>query len=383
MKWGRLWTAAAVTASLCTVGSPATTSFADTLSSYQQQLNQLKQQKAATAQKVQELTQQEQSLQSQIASVNQSINALQTSIDQTQAQIEQRNQQLAKLRTEIDQTQQQLTQQYQVLEQRVRVMYEAGQTSYLSVLFSATSFSDLLDRLELLSMIAEQDKRVLNQIQESKAKLDAAQQELEAQQRQQQQAYALLLKQQSQMEDRKRQQQVLLAQVQQNKAAAQQQLRDENAAMSKLQSLIDSFLKAYGGYSGAASGWTWPVPGYYQISSGFGYRSFGGGEFHKGIDIPAPRGTPIVAATSGRVLYAGPAEGFGNWIVIQSAGGLLEVYGHMPASSIRVSPGEVVRVGQQIASVGSEGYSTGYHLHFGVAKGSLSNYVNPLSYVRP
>jgi murein DD-endopeptidase MepM/ murein hydrolase activator NlpD len=383
MKWGRLFAAGAVAAALCAVDMPATT-YAGTVSEYQQQLQKLKEQKAATTQKIQSLSRQEESLQAQIQSVQQNIGTMQSSIHQTQAQIEQQNRQLAQLRSVIAKTQQQLQHQYGVLEERVRVMYEAGQTSYLNVLFSATSFSDLLDRLELLSMIAQQDKKILNDIQASKQRLDAAEQQLEQQQRAQQQAYQLLLKQQAELEQRRRSQEALLAKVRQDKAAAQQALEDENSAMSRLQALVEQYLAADGGYTGSASGWVWPVPGHYAISSGFGPRIiFGKPEFHDGIDIPAPVGTPIVAATSGKVLYAGPAEGFGDWIVIQSAGGLLEIYGHMYADTIRVQPGQVVHAGQQIAAVGNNGsMTTGSHLHFGVARG-FGNYLNPLQYVHP
>ena len=86
------------------------------------------------------------------------------------------------------------------------------------------------------------------------------------------------------------------------------------------------------------------------------------GAFHTGVDIAAPLGTPIVAAEAGRVVQAGPAAGFGNWVVLQHTDGTFTVYGHMRVYTVEV--GQQVTAGQQIALVGNEGFSTGPHLHF-------------------
>lgn len=105
------------------------------------------------------------------------------------------------------------------------------------------------------------------------------------------------------------------------------------------------------------------------ISSTFGRRTdpvYGGTAQHKGIDFPAPIGTPIYAAEDGIVKRAGPATDFGCWIVIDHGGGLETVYGHMYPHQILVVPGQRVKRGQQIAAVGNNGKSTGPHLHFEV-----------------
>lgn len=115
-----------------------------------------------------------------------------------------------------------------------------------------------------------------------------------------------------------------------------------------------------------------PLPeGAYSVSSGFGLRE--GGEFHQGVDLAAAQGTPISAATDGVVVAAGPASGFGNWIVIDTHvnGQLLStVYGHMFDNGVNVAVGDRVRAGQRIGAVGSAGSDTsGPHLHFEVVPG--------------
>lgn len=362
-------------------------SYADKLSDTQSQLDGMKNHSKNTQTTITTLKSQESSIRTQISNIQDQISKLEKSIVGTQADIAQRNAEIDKLKQEIIQTQKEIDAQYQVLQQRVRVMYEDGHSSYLEVVFSSTSFSDLLDRLQLLSTIAAQDKRVLADIRDSKATLDKQQSQVKTQLAQVQAAYQTLVSQKSQQETAQNTETHLLSQVHDKRLSEESALKGENAAMQNLKSLIQQLQASEGGYTGSASGWTWPVPGHHTISSGYGERSWsdGSNEFHNGIDIPAPVGTPMVAATSGRVLYAGPASGFGDWIVIESAGGLIEIYGHMYAYEIKVQPGQIVKTGQQIAGVGSNGFSTGPHLHFTVATGFDSSgfpiSVNPTKYV--
>ncbi|QIS24776.1 peptidoglycan DD-metalloendopeptidase family protein [Nocardia terpenica] len=111
--------------------------------------------------------------------------------------------------------------------------------------------------------------------------------------------------------------------------------------------------------------------GSFQVSSPFGPRE--GGEMHRGVDLAAAAGSPIFAATDGTVVAAGPASGFGHWIVIDSVDErgrpLSTVYGHMFADGVGVSVGQKVSAGQQIGAVGSDGESSGPHLHFEVVPG--------------
>jgi murein DD-endopeptidase MepM/ murein hydrolase activator NlpD len=116
------------------------------------------------------------------------------------------------------------------------------------------------------------------------------------------------------------------------------------------------------------------------LTSGFGYRKdpiSGVRKFHNAIDIAAPRGTPVYAYTNGKVVTAGWGNMTGNYVVIDHGGGLRTKYLHL--SSISVSAGQTVKVGQKIGGVGSTGYSTGNHLHFEVTKNGVA--VNPLLYL--
>lgn len=142
------------------------------------------------------------------------------------------------------------------------------------------------------------------------------------------------------------------------------------------------------GSSSSNGSFCWPVPSSYYITSYFGERW---GTFHKGIDIGAGNGTPIVAAASGTVIMAyngcthdygkdsscGCGGGYGNYIVIDNGGSYSTLYGH--CSSVAVSEGDYVNQGDVIGYVGSTGYSTGNHLHFEIRVDGSQ--VDPLSYL--
>ncbi|OAT80746.1 hypothetical protein A6M21_12925 [Desulfotomaculum copahuensis] len=123
----------------------------------------------------------------------------------------------------------------------------------------------------------------------------------------------------------------------------------------------------------------WPVSG--TVTSGFGWRPFpfgGRQEFHDGLDISAPEGTPVTAAGSGRVAFAGWSAGYGNLVIIDHGNGFRTYYGHN--SALLVKTGQQVERGQVISRVGSTGLSTGPHVHFGMEKDG--QFVDPMRWLQ-
>jgi hypothetical protein len=122
------------------------------------------------------------------------------------------------------------------------------------------------------------------------------------------------------------------------------------------------------------------VPAVGRLSSGFGYRIhpiYGVGKLHTGVDIAAPTGTPIYAASGGVVAFAGRRNGYGNTIELDHGFGYHSLYGH--SSKLLVKTGDTITRGQLIALVGSTGASTGSHLHFEVIVDSTK--VDPLPFL--
>lgn len=118
------------------------------------------------------------------------------------------------------------------------------------------------------------------------------------------------------------------------------------------------------------------MPAVGRLTSGFGARW---GTSHNGIDIANSIGTPIYATTDGVVVESGPASGFGKWIRLEHADGTISVYGHINESL--VSKGQQVAAGEQIATMGNRGQSTGPHLHFEIWRDGTEK-INPLTWLR-
>jgi len=124
-----------------------------------------------------------------------------------------------------------------------------------------------------------------------------------------------------------------------------------------------------------APAWVRPSAG--KLSSGYGPRW---GRVHRGLDFAAPQGTPVRAAAAGTVVEAGRTPGYGTLIRIKHGGGLITAYGH--SAVLHVRTGDRVRAGQVVAATGSEGRSTGPHLHFEVRVGAEGTPVDPLPWLR-
>jgi murein DD-endopeptidase MepM/ murein hydrolase activator NlpD len=280
----------------------------------------------------------------------------------------------------------------QRLEARLVELYETDETSELEILLQAQSFSDLLDQLDYFRAIGDQDKEIVDTIKrlqlevrdvrrqtaETKAEVAQATAVVAQKTEEQREARAQLVDQQEALVAARADKQSMLADVRQQRHADEKELDASEAESAKLADQIRAAQASApppssSGSGGApsSSGFIWPVSG--PITSGFGPR-WGG--FHEGIDIGAPCGTPIRAAASGTVIYAGWMDGYGNIVVIDHGGGIATAYAHQ--SAIYVSGGSVSQ-GHVIGAVGSTGHSTGCHLHFEVRVNGTP--VDPLGYL--
>ncbi|MDR9785777.1 MAG: M23 family metallopeptidase [Peptococcaceae bacterium MAG4] len=140
---------------------------------------------------------------------------------------------------------------------------------------------------------------------------------------------------------------------------------------SKIWSLAESFKSAPA---------SWPVPGYTQVSSYYGYRTHpitGKWQLHNGIDIAAPEGAPVVSVSAGIAYVSYDPGGYGNLVVIKD--GMYEYY-YAHLSAVSVASGQTVRPGSQVGLVGSTGASTGPHLHFGIKPLDCGQWIDPLGF---
>ncbi|MDO5416167.1 MAG: peptidoglycan DD-metalloendopeptidase family protein [Lachnospiraceae bacterium] len=342
------------------------------------------------------------------------VKELDASLDGLSEELAALNEQVADKEAEISVTKEQLEEareqeekQYASMKLRIKYMYEKGDTSFIDMLMEAEDFSELLNRAEYISKISEYDRKMLDEyvavkqsIADNEVRLEEEHSQLLVLQESTEAKHAsveeLLSAKQAQLKAYETQ----IASAQDQVNAYDKDIADQEAKIQKMEAEMkrkeeearkkaeEERKKAEAAgksYTPAKSGNTkfiWPCPSSGRITSRFGGRespTAGASSNHKGIDIGAGTGNSIVAAADGVVTIATYSASAGNYVMISHGDGMSTVYMH--CSKLNVSAGQTVKQGQVIAKVGSTGYSTGPHLHFGVRSGGT--YVNPLKYVSP
>lgn len=266
--------------------------------------------------------------------------------------------------------------QYELFCRQVRSEEERGSLSYLSVLFKASSMSDLLNRMEFVNEVAEYNKMLIAAMKETRENIAEEKAAMEAKE-------AELGQQQSELQAKLTETTKLM-----NEYAADQKKLEaiyaaEEKAGKEIAAEIDRLL-AESDVVPSNEGFIWPVNTSKKISSPIGNRVAPGGfgsTNHKGVDICNVGFTSSVfAVKSGKVLLtntSGYGGGYGNYVVIDHGGGVTTLYAHM--SVVKVSEGQMVSQGTVLGITGSTGASTGPHLHYEVRINGV--YQNPLNYL--
>jgi murein DD-endopeptidase MepM/ murein hydrolase activator NlpD len=260
---------------------------------------------------------------------------------------------------------------------RVRAFYEQGPVGYLDVLLDSTDFRDFIARSYLISRVVEQDLALYRQVaverqqqQDVQASLVLHSEELSAAREQ----WTLRTEETSRLAAQRRQ---LLNRVRVERQEQEAAIRELEAESQRITEIIRQATQRGRGPVLTLRGGSLLRPLAGPISSGYGWRIhpiFGTREFHTGIDIAAPYGTPIQAAQGGVVIFNGWMRGYGMLVILDHGDGLTTTYSHLSVSLVRV--GDHIPRGAAIAKVGSTGWSTGPHLFFEVR--SDGRPVNPL-----
>lgn len=349
-------------------------------------IQELEKLKADTESYVKELDGELARLDDELSSLDSRITDKEADIEETKAQLEEAK------KTEEE--------QYASMKLRIKYMYEKGDTSYLDLLLESGSMSEMLNRAEYIQQISSYDRKKLTEYGEIKEKIADDEEKLEAEHEElltlQEQTKAKQDSVEKLVGEKSRELQKYQNQIAANESQLASYQADIEAQENRIQQ-IEAELKRqeeearkkaqekgeeYKTVSIGNISFIWPCPSSSRITSGFGGRSSpteGASSNHKGIDIGASSGSDIVAPADGTVTISTYSYSAGNYIMINHGGGVSTVYMH--CSKLLVSVGETVKKGQVIAKVGSTGYSTGPHLHFGVRVNGA--YVNPSQYVSP
>lgn len=412
---------ACVAALLTLLSTPAS---AASSSEIRSQINALQKEKEEIQEKIAEVQAQYQQNSDEIADIIARKNVIDQEIQLLYTQIDNINDQIAAYNVLIADKQDELTSAQAVYAQlneanrvRIRTMEEDGGISYWEVIFKANSFSDLLDRLNLVEEIAASDNRRLKELSAAADLVAASQAELEEEKQGLEGAKRELDDTQLEMNEKREEAdqliQELLSRADDLEALeaefeAQEEAFLEEIAAKELQYTAakqaewEAYMATYvppttapaasSGSTGTAasssgstaaasgSGTTWLVPcSYTSITSPFGYRTApttGASTYHQGVDLDTGTGWPVVATRAGIATTAYNSSA-GNYVIVDHQDGFKSVYMHL--SGFSVSSGTVVSAGQQIGLTGSTGVATGDHLHFGISYNGV--YVNPCLYV--
>jgi murein DD-endopeptidase MepM/ murein hydrolase activator NlpD len=351
------------------------------------------QQKIATAQAEEaRLSTEIGSIESQIRSLEREVNGVSVQLDTLERDLVLQQEKLNRvLRLYRFQTQQLdfLRGQYNVSVRRLNLrlieLYEGDDPSPLDVFLSSDSISDFLEQFDYVQDIGSQDAQISTQVGHAKNQMHSAREKTKvtkakvetvtrtiaartAEVRAEKERLLISEKGLSQAKGNKRER---LADVRQSKAEYLHEVAGIQAANAQVTATIQSAGSSSYDSTPSSSGLIWPVSG--PVVSGFGLRW---GRMHTGIDIGVGYGTPIHAAASGTVIFAGWMGGYGNFVIVDHGGGLSTAYAHQ--SSIAVGGGAVSQ-GQVLGYVGCTGHCFGPHLHFEVRVNGSA--VDPLGYL--
>jgi murein DD-endopeptidase MepM/ murein hydrolase activator NlpD len=363
--------------------------------------------------------------------IDQQIGLLYTEVENINAQIRTYTELIAANQEELDAAEKKLADLSEKNKERIQAMEEEGEISYWSVLFKAKSFTDLIDRLNMMEEIHRADQKRMQELSAAADAVEEARAALASEKAALEESRAALRESQKALDEKRAEADALLAELNADKRALDQMEADYEAEEAKIAAEIAAaeveYTKALkaeeeerkrreeeerkkreeeekrkqeeenkknpgnggsndggsngGNNGGSASKESWGRPcSWVKLTSPFGYRTHpvtGQYKFHNGVDLANNQGTPIYAARSGRVTVATYGGTYGYYVTINHGDGYSSLYAHM--THYVVSKGQDVKKGQLIGYMGSTGRSTGPHLHFSIFYNGSS--VNPMNYI--
>ena len=396
-----------LTSALMTMASAASSSeIQKTLNDLKNQAQEIADQGAALQQEIDANQSDTQTTIEKKSDIDKQITITEAEIQNTNAQIQQYSLLIAEKQSELEDALARQAEMNETYKARIRAMEENGTISYWSVLFKATSFSDLLSRIDSIHEVAEADQRMLDELDAIAQEIEADRQSLEDEMAAQEEAKAALAEQEATLQAQRSEADAYLIEL----AAAYDNLTDEYLANeAEEEALRKEIMEAQAAYEAAlsaeeaerlaqqnqnnvagsgstsnvtpsTSGFISPLPGGAYVTCAYGWRIhpiWGDERFHSGVDLGASQGTPIYAIAAGTVTTATYGDANGYYVSISHGNGYGSVYCHM--TNYIVSVGDSVSQGQVIGYVGSTGWSTGPHLHFEIHVNGRT--VNPMDYI--
>lgn len=346
---------------------------------------------ASTRKKLLETNRKEKNVTQQIEMLSQKITITQQKVNIVSLKIKKIQRNIIKLSEQIVIKNEKINFAQEILSNRIVSIYKYGGITEFNLLLSSQGAQDALANSYLLGKIAEQDMVLIKDLTLQKKELSETQQELKKQKLSLESHGKELKQENKELKGAANERNVILSMVRKDKNLYMAQQNELLRASQELQSTVKRLLAEKRKLASIKNPGTletvyyrggrlaWPLQG--AISSTFGTRVhpvFKTKVTHTGIDITAPKGTPVGAADTGEVLYAGWLSGYGHVVILDHGVNLTTVYAHL--SKIECTEGAKVNKRGIIGRVGSTGITTGNHLHFEVRVNG--NAVDPMKYLR-
>ena len=348
----------------------------------------------------------------QVESINSKIDDYETQINDLDSKITDANTKIKEEEKKLAQAEQDYKEQEELIKKRMVAVYTSGDTSYLDVLLSSKNLTDFISSYYLVSEVTKMDAELLDKIQKQKEEIETAKKEIENNKdtltasktekenvnNQLKTAKTEKDKYVAQLSDQEKELEQEIQQLKQDNAKIANEIKQAEIAYKKQLEELKKQQEAANSQKNNSGSFTTPTgSGYFMkpVSGGSistnGYYS--SGKFHGAIDYAISSGSPVYAAAAGVVMITDNlTSSYGTYVVIRHANGMQSYYGHGTRGSICVSPGQIVKKGQQIMLSGSTGNSSGPHLHFELRTAPYSyrysataygqdSRVNPLNYM--
>ncbi|MBM3270155.1 MAG: peptidoglycan DD-metalloendopeptidase family protein [Candidatus Sericytochromatia bacterium] len=312
---------------------------------------------------------------------------MQQRVERTQMELEdslfrlrKQQRQLARTRGELETKRDRFERQRSLALSRLRAIYKFRSTSHWEALLTAPDLVDFLTRYQYLKRVSRTDEALLQELADQVNQINRLKRRYDHLVAETSNTTASIRAQKEEQVAQKNMQAAVVERIRADRRAWEQAEEQLERTSQQIEAMIRRLMARRTRKPPLGTGqFTWPVRG--RITSGFGPRMhpiFRVVKPHRGIDFGAGWGSPVVAADTGVVLFSGWYDGYGKVVMIDHGADLVTMYCHL--SSYGVSPGARVTRGQQIARVGSTGFSTGPHLHFEVRRNGTP--VNPLGFLR-
>lgn len=337
-------------------------------SSRQEELSRLRRQLESERQRLQQVKHREHRLADEVQRLDRQREATEEQLRRLTAQMRRVQARTRAAAVELSRAEAALAKRRNLLADRMVDLHRSGRAGYLDVVLRATSFPEFVARSRLVGAIMREDTRLISAYARDRDRTAALREELIAQQAQLQEVARETREREAQLSEQVTAKRRMLEKIIRERAAAEQAVREMEEDSAAVQAMIQR-LQGRTALTGDRMMVALIRPLGGPVTSRFGFRRhplFRRHHFHTGLDISAPRGTPVSAAHDGKVLFAGWYGGYGKLVILDHGDGVSTLYGHL--SRIVVTTGQSVSRRQVIGYVGSTGYTTGPHLHYEIRR---------------